>query len=694
MKRNFLGALCIALSTGCSTPTDAPRNGAVTDAAPKPVVSQSSLRSGIDKNNFDTAVRVQDDFYQSINGAWLNKTEIPADKSGWGAFLELRDGTLPQLRSIIEDAARNPANVSGSEQQKIGDLFASFMDEPTRDVLGLKPLQSDFAKIAAITHKKQLPALIAYFSRIGVTVPYDIGVEQDARDATKYVVELGQSGLGLPDRDYYLNDDDAKLKDVRIKYQAQIQTMLLMAGNTNAAAAARNIVALETELAKVQWTKVENRDPVKRYNRVEVVNLGTLAPSYDWKSYLGAAGVHDTISYVIVKQPSYIKGFNEILNTTPLSVWKEYFSWHLLNSYAPYLTKAFVDQRFAFTGTVLRGVPQNEPTWKRAIRLEENALGEALGKLYVAKHFPPENKARMEKIVANLLEAYRQSIDTLDWMSPATKKEAHAKLATFVPKIGYPNKWRDYSALTITRDDLIGNVRRANAFGYQREIDKLGKPIDRQEWFMSPQTVNAYYNPGMNEIVFPAAILQPPFFDAMADDAVNYGGIGAVIGHEISHGFDDKGSLYDGLGNLRDWWTKEDRTRFSSKTSVLVKQYAAYSPVPGYNVNGELTLGENIADNSGLAIAFKAYKLSLAGKTAPVIDGMTGDQRFFIGFGQVWRSKTRDQQMIVQVKTDPHSPAQFRGNGSVLNHSSFYDAFGVKPGDKMYVPPAQRVTIW
>ncbi|MBC7500432.1 MAG: M13 family peptidase [Herminiimonas sp.] len=698
MKSYFPGALCVALASGCSTsPVTSPVTEVVAARTAAPMsapASPSSVLSGIDRSNFDASVRIQDDFYQSINGTWLKKTEIPADKSGWGAFLELRDATLPQLRSIIEDAARNPANVAGSEQQKIGDLFASFTDEARRDALGLEPLEAEFAKIAALTDKKQIPALIAHFSRIGVTTPYDITVHQDAKDATRYIADLSQSGLGLPDRDYYLKDDDAKLKESRAKYQAQIETMMAMAGHKSAATAARDIVELETRLAGAQWTKVQNRDPVKTYNRVELASLPTLAPGFDWKAYLGEAGIDGKISYLVVSQPSYLTGFSQALNDTPLETWKTYFSWHLLNSYAPYLSKSLVDQRFAFYGTVLRGVPQNEPVWKRAIRLEESVLGEALGKLYVARHFPPENKARMEKLVGNLLEAYRRSIDTLDWMSPATKKEAQAKLATFVPKIGYPSRWRDYAPLVIAKDDLVGNVRRANAFEYQRNIDKLGKPIDRQEWFITPQTVNAYYNPEMNEIVFPAAILQPPFFNGEADDAVNYGGIGAVIGHEISHGFDDQGSQYDGLGNLRDWWTKEDHARFSTKTAALIKQYGAYSPVAGYQVNGELTLGENIADNSGLAIAFKAYRLSLAGKPAPVIDGLTGDQRFYIGFGQVWRSKTREQETIVRIKTDPHAPDQFRGNGTVLNQDGFYGAFTVNPGDKMYLPPEQRVTIW
>ena len=649
--------------------------------------------SGIDRAQFDTSVRAQDDFNQHVSGTWLKNTEIPADKSSWGGFQALHEMTQPQLRGIVEAAAKNPGK-AGSEAQKIGDLYASFMDEKKREALGTKPLAKEMAKIAALRDKKQIASLIAHMNHIGVTAPYDLQIHQDAKDATKYIADVVQGGLGLPDRDYYLKDDDAKLKEVRGKYQAHIEAMLAMYGDKNAAQSAKDIVALETALAKVQWSKVENRDPVKTYNRVALNKLDALTPGYDWKAYLAGAGVGNKIPYLVVSQPSYLTGFNDVLNATPLATWKTYFTWHMLAAASPYLSQAWVDQRFAFAGTALRGVPQNLPAWQRAMRLENAALGEALGKLYVEQYFPAESKVRMEKMVGNLLLAFKQGIDTLDWMSPQTKKEAQAKLATFTPKIGYPKKWRDYSALEIKRDDLLGNVMRANAFEHKRNVGKLGKPVDRDEWFMSPQTVNAYYNPELNEIVFPAVILQPPFFDPKADDAVNYGAIGAVIGHEISHGFDDQGSQYDGLGNLRDWWTKEDHARFEAKTSVLVKQYDAYSPVPGYNVNGKLTLGENIADTSGLAVAFKAYQLSLGGKAAPVLDGFTGEQRFYLGFGQVWREKMRDAQAIVQVKSDPHSPAQFRVLGTLVNQPEFYRVFDVKKGDKMYVAPEQRVIIW
>jgi putative endopeptidase len=568
------------------------------------------------------------------------------------------------------------------------------MDEPKVETLGLSPLNAELARIAAIRDKSELPAMMAHLGQLGVRVPYDFGIHQDAKDSTKYVADITQGGLGLPDRDYYLKADDAKLADALAKYAVHVEKMLALAGDKTAAADARAIVAFETELAKVQWTKVENRDPVKTYNKVELAKMAEVAPGFNWSSYLDAAGIATRASYVVVSQPSYLKGFAALSNKTPLDTWKAYLQLHLIEAYANFLSKPFVDERFAFYGTTLSGVKEMQPRWKRAVGTVEGAMGESLGKLYVEKHFPAERKARMEVLVKNLLAAYKQSIETLDWMSPETKKEAQAKLAKFTYKIGYPNKWKDYSALVVSRDDLVGNVMRSRVVESNRELGKLGKPIDREEWGMTPQTINAYYNPEMNEIVFPASILQPPFFDANADDAVNYGAIGGAIGHEISHGFDDQGSQYDGDGNLRNWWTPQDKANFAAKTKKLVAQYGAYSPVPGYNVNGELTLGENIGDNSGVAIAYKAYKLSLKGRHAPVIDGLTGDQRFFMGFGQVWRMKMREPQQIVQVKTDPHSPGQFRANGTMMNQPAFYEAFKVKPGDKMYLAPKDRVIIW
>jgi predicted metalloendopeptidase len=652
-----------------------------------------TLAAGIATEYIDPSVRPQDDFYEHLNGKWLKTVEIPADKSSWGSFAKLRDDTLPQLRGIIEKAAASNA-AKGTDAQRIGDYYASFMDEAKLEQLGIAPLNGELAKIAAVKDKAELPALLAHLGKIGVNVPFDFGIHQDNKDSTKYVADIGQGGLGMPDRDYYLKTDDAKLAAAKAKYQTYVEHMLSMAGDKNAAANAKAIVDFETEIAKVQWTKVELRDPIKAYNKVNLADLGTLAPGFDWKPWLDTANLSGKVTYVIVGQPTYLKSFMQVANNTPIDVWKAYLSMHLVDAYASYLNKAFVDERFDFYGKTLSGVKEIEPRWKRGVGAIERSQGESLGKLYVAEYFPPERKARMEALVKNLLAAYKQSIDKLDWMSPATKKEAQAKLAKFTPKIGYPNKWKDYSALVVARDDLVGNVMRSREVEYNRELNKLGKPIDRDEWGMTPQTINAYYNPEMNEIVFPAAILQPPFFDANADDAVNYGGIGAVIGHEISHGFDDQGAQYDGEGNLRDWWTAADHKNFEAKTKMLVNQYNQFEPIPGYHVNGELTLGENIADNSGLAIAYKAYKISLKGKKPPVIDGLTGDQRLYMGWAQVWRMKMREQQQIQQVKTDPHSPGQFRANGTLRNQPGFYDAFKVKQGDKMYLAPQERVIIW
>jgi putative endopeptidase len=688
MKKHMLSALTLALIAGF-----AQAEGATGAAATAKSAKVATLSSGIATEYIEAGVRPQDDFFEYLNGKWLKSTEIPADKASWGSFMQLRENTLPRLRGIIEkSAASNPA--AATDAQRIGDFYASFMDEARLEQLGATPLKSELDKIAALKDKSELPAVLARLGKIGVGVPFDFGIHQDNKDSTKYVADISQGGLGMPDRDYYLKADDAKLAAIKGKYQQHVEKMLAMAGDKNAAANAKAIVDFETEIARVQWTKVELRDPIKAYNKVNLADMDKVAPGFDWKSWFDAASLSGKASYVIVSQPTYLKSFVEVSNKTSLDTWKAYLSLHLVESYASFLSKNFVDERFDFYGKTLSGVTEIEPRWKRGVGVVERSQGEAVGKLYVAEYFPAEHKARMEKLVANLLAAYKQSIDKLDWMSPATKKEAQAKLAKFTPKIAYPNKWKDYSALVVKRDDLVGNVMRSRVVEADREINKLGKPIDREEWGMTPQTINAYYNPEMNEIVFPAAILQPPFFDANADDAVNYGGIGAVIGHEISHGFDDQGAQYDGNGNLRDWWSPSDHKNFKAKTTMLVQQYNGYSPVSGYNVNGELTLGENIADNSGLAIAAKAYKISLKGKKAPVIDGLTGEQRLYMGWAQVWREKMREPARIAQVKTDPHSPGQFRANGTLKNQPAFYEAFKVKQGDKMYLAPSERVIIW
>ena len=653
--------------------------------------SGAALVSGVDMQYVDSSVRMQDDPYRHLNGKWLDTFQLPADKAVYGSFTLIADTTEQQLRGIIEGLAKDGS--LDADARKITDLYASFMDEARLDALASKPLEAEFARIDAMAGKNDIPTLIGHLNQIGAGAPYALDVSQDARNSTQYAVIIDQSGLGLPDRDYYLKDE-AKFKQTRERYLAHVEKMLSMAGDSRAAADAAAILALEVSLAKVQWTRVENRDPIKTYNKTAIADLPKLMPGYDWQRYVRSAGIAGRTDTVIIGQPSYFSGLGKLIAGTPLPAWKAYFKWHVLKAAAPYLSKPFVDEGFEFSGTVLRDIPENQPRWKRGVALIDEAIGEALGKRYVEKYFPPQNKQRMQALVGNLLDAYARDIDTLDWMSSDTKKGARAKLAKLVTKIGYPVVWRDYGSLEISPADLRGNVLRAQEFEYRRNVNKLGKPIDRNEWLMTPQTVNAYYNPSKNEIVFPAAILQPPFFIAAADEAVNYGGIGAVIGHEISHGFDDEGSQYDADGNLHDWFTPEDHEKFAARTRALVGQYSAYEAVPGFHVNGELTLGENIADNSGLAIAYQAYRLSLPGAAAPIIDAMSGDQRLYLGWVQVWRGKVREAEAIRRVKIDPHSPPSVRGTVPLVNQPGFYAAFGVKPGDKMYLPPDQRVNLW
>jgi putative endopeptidase len=686
MLKFFSTLVCIVGLGACAGSQTAPRAAAAA-APPKP-----AMRSGIDLQYVDGSVRPQDDVYQYLNGKWLRNFQLPADKGAVGSFSIVQDKTEEQLRTIVDGLDQAPGG-DDPDAKKLADLYASYMNEDQLETLGIKPLLGGFAAIDALKDANAIPGLMAHMIQIGVGAPFGVQFSLDARNSSQYAVILYQGGLGLPDRDYYLKDD-AKLKEARIAYRAHIEKMLNMAGQAKAAQRSQAILDLETSLAKVQWTRVEDRDPIKTYNKTAVSELAALMPGYDWQRLIHGAGFDGKVDSVIVSQPSYFTALGKIMSTTPLPVWRAYFKWRVLSASAPYLSRAFVDERFAFTGGVLRGVPENQARWKRGIALLDGSLGEALGKLYVQKYFPPQYKARMQTLVLNLLEAYRRDIDTLDWMGPDTKVGAQAKLAKMRPKIGYPDHWRDYGALKISREDLLGNVFRANEFEYRRNLAKLGKPVDQDEWRMRPQTINASYNPTRNEITFPAAILQPPFFDADADDAVNYGGIGGVIGHEMSHGFDDQGSQFDADGNLHDWFTKADHDKFSEKTKALIAQYNAYEPVPDYHVNGALTLGENIGDNSGLAIAYKAYQISLAGREAPVIDGLTGDQRLYLGWVQVWRGKVREAEAIQRIKTDPHSPPAVRGTAPLRNQPGFYAAFGLKPGDKMYLPPAQRVSIW
>lgn len=647
--------------------------------------------SGIDTSGFDTSVRPQDDFFRYVNGGWIDRTDIPADKSNYGSFNQLADKAEADLRAIIEEAATSEA-AAGSDTQKVGDFYATFMDQARADALGAKPLEPFLAEIAAIETHDDVLEQLARMQRHGSTIPVGGYIGADAKNSTQYALILWQSGLGMPDRDYYLSEDE-KFATLRGAYVDHVAAMLARVGHEDSHGAAERILALETKLAKNQWTRVENRDDNKTYNKIAVADLNAKIPGFDWARFLEQSGAGEAEA-VIVSQPSYFEALAGMYSEVPVGTWKDYMQFHTTSNFAPLLSAEFVDENFAFYGKALRGIQENRPRWKRGVAAVEGALGEAVGKLYVERHFSPDAKARMVELVDNLLETFDASIDQLDWMGPETKKAAHEKLSKFTVKIGYPDKWKDYSGLEVIEGDLVGNVVRSRALEHQRELDKLGKPVDKSEWFMTPQTVNAYYNPTTNEIAFPAAILQPPFFNMAADDAVNYGGIGAVIGHEISHGFDDSGADYDGDGNLRNWFTEQDLDEFNARGKALSAQYSQYSPIEGMFVNGDLTLGENIGDLSGLAIAHKAYRRSLNGDAARDIDGMTGDQRFFMGWAQVWRRKYREEELMNRLKTDPHSPSEYRTNGIVRNMPAFYEAFGVNEGDPMYLGETDRVTIW
>jgi putative endopeptidase len=647
--------------------------------------------SGLQLSNFDQSVRPQDDFYRFVNNNWLKNTQIPPDKSNYGTFTKLFDLSLDRLKIIVEESAGSNA-APGTEAQKVGDFYKSFINTDKLEPLGLKPVEGYFKEVDAVADKTALASWFARVQHIGISSPIRFFVNQDQKDATQYIGYFYQGGLGLPDRDFYFKEDE-KSKGIREAYVKHIETMFGYAGFPDPAGSAKKIYALEEQLAKGQWTRVENRDPQKTYNKVEIEKLSTLTSNVPWNDFVKGIGIANQAA-VVVSQPTYVTSFGEILKNTPLEDWKLYAKWQVLSGAAPYLSKKFDDENFNFFSKTLKGIQEQEPRWKRAVQNIDGLMGEAVGKIYVQKYFPAEDKTRMEKLVRNLLAAYDQSIQTLDWMSPETKKAAKEKLAKFTYKIGYPDKWRDYSALQINAEDLVGNVVHAVEFEYNRDLNKLGKPIDRTEWGMTPQTINAYYNPVMNEIVFPAAILQQPFFNKTADDAVNYGAIGAVIGHEIGHGFDDKGSQYDGDGNLRNWWTDQDRKEFDARTGKLVAQYDAFSPVAGEHVNGKLTLGENIGDLGGLSISYKAYKISLNGKEGSSLDGYTADQRFFMGWAQIWARLYREEDLRQRLVTDPHSPNEYRCNGVIRNVPEFYKSFDVKEGDKLYLKPEERVKIW
>jgi putative endopeptidase len=654
-------------------------------------------RSGIDLTALDPAIRPQDDLYAHVNGRWIAEHEIPADRAMDGAFRALHDQAEEQVRDIITDAGT--AASAGVEGQ-IGALYASFMAAATVERLGTSPLLEDLAPIRAATTRADLTAALGALQRAGAAGAVGFWVDNDAKDPTRYVVYLHQSGLGLPDESYYRDEQYASMLAA---YTPHVARMLTLAGGVSADAAAdaaARVVRLETKLAAGHWDVVKDRDADLTYNPTSLGALAAAAPGFDWLAWVLALGAPaGSLDDVVVRQPSFAQAFAAAWQSEPVEDWKAWLTYHAVSARAPYLSAELVEANFDFYGRTLTGAQQVRDRWKRGVSLVQGVLGEAVGRVYVERHFPPANKERMARLVDTLVQAYRESITALDWMGAATKVKALAKLDAFTPKIGYPVKWRDYSALVLAPDDLVGNVRRASAHEQDRELAKIGQPIDRDEWFMTPQTVNAYYNPGMNEIVFPAAILQPPFFDPDADDAVNYGGIGAVIGHEIGHGFDDQGSKYDGAGRLEDWWTPADRAEFETRTKALIAQYDAFSPVQlagSAHVNGALTIGENIGDLGGLAISIDAYRLALGAEldSAPVIDGLSGVQRVLVGWAQAWQAKGRDEEVLRRLATDPHAPNEFRCNGVLRNLDAFYLAYDVAPGDELYLDPAERVRIW
>lgn len=658
-------------------------------SSPPPVPVAAPEQSGLSLQHFDRGVRPQDDLYRFANGAWLDTFEIPADKSSYGSFTHLYDRAQENLKAIILDAAQG--KIPGPAAQKVGRAYAAFMDADAIEKAGLTPLGVEREAIASLKNHGDVAAYLLHLQDIGVKSPFGGWVDQDHKNTTEYILYLTQSGLGLPDRDYYLKDDE-KFTKIRVAYEQYLVKLFALAKGSDTEARAAAVVALERRLAQKQWTRVQSRDRSKTYNKFTLNELSQTLVGFPIRQWAAQSG--GNIGAVIVRQPDYLQSLGKILKETPVKTWQAYCEARLLSSFSKQLSSAFVENHFDFYGKVLRGTQENRPRWKRGVSEVEAMLGEVLGEVYVARHFRPEAKQRMEKLVGNLNLAFAAGINSLEWMSDETKIHARAKLKKFVSKIGYPTTFRDYSKLTIQEHDPVGNAIRSRQFMHQREMAKLGQPIDRGEWFMNPQTVNAYYNPSMNEIVFPAAILQPPFFNMAADDAVNYGGIGAVIGHEISHGFDDQGRKSDGDGMLRDWWTEADTQEFQRRTKLMVEQYAKFSPLEGSHVNGELTLGENIGDLGGLTIAYKAYRLSLRGKEAPVLDGFTGDQRFFLGWAQAWACKYREAALRQRLMTDSHSPALYRVLGVVANMPEFYAAFGVKTGDALYRDQEKRVKIW
>ena len=665
-------------------------------AEPQPQIAQNS--PPIDPKNMDTSVKPGDDFFRYATGAWIKRTEIPPEYSRWGAFNELIERNNDALHTIAGKASQIHVDPKlAPETQKVGDYYASGMDEQSIEAMRTKPLEEELGRIEAMKDRQDVLTEIGHLHSIGINAFFNFGAGQDAKDSTRDIAQAVQGGLGMPDRDYYTKQDP-DMKQKREKYIAHVTKMLTLLGEPAQKAAddAKRIMALETKLAEASRTRVQLRDPIKNYNKMGVRQLQDLTPEWNWSDYFNKINLLEP-GDINVHQPEFFKAANDVFKSTPIDDWKAYLRWHLISATAPYLSKDFVDEEFDFNERTLRGTQQNKPRWKRVIATEDDEIGEALGKLYVGFHFPPEAKARALELVNNLKEALADRIKTLDWMDEATKKEALKKLAAMNVKIGYPDKWLDYSLLQIDRGPYVLNAMRAGKFEADRDLEKIGKPVDRTDWGMTPPTVNAYYNPNMNEIVFPAGILQPPFFYANADDAVNYGGIGAVIGHEMTHGFDDQGRQFDATGNLRDWWSKKSADEYDKRRKAIVQQYNEYEPLPGLHLNGELTQGENIADIGGVKLAYAALQKALdkhPEEQNKKIDGFTPEQRFFLSFAAIWRSKIRDEDQKLRVKTDPHSPAQFRVNGPLSDLPEFQKAFNIPDGSPMVRPADKRVNIW
>ncbi len=663
---------------------------AITTALAVPVFAKAVYGDwGVPLEDMDTSVKPGDDFYMYVNGGWDKRTQIPADKSGFSDGSDIQDRAEADLHEIAEGAKTAEP---GTLLRKVGDFYASYMDEAAIEKAGLAPLQPVLDQINAIATPADLAKAFAD-SVIGFGIsPFGMYTEADAKKPTAYAVYIYQSGLGLPDRDYYLEDTEENLK-YRAAYKAYIEQMFTLAGIADAKAKAEAVYDLELKIAKIHWPAEETRDALKTYNPFNEADLAKESPDFDWPAFLAAADL-SKVPNIIVGEKSSILEMAKLTKSEPLDTWKAYLTFHTLDGAAPYLAKAFDDAQFDFNGKTMSGQEQQRDRWKRALDIIDENMGEAMGEAYVAKRFPPESKAMMAGMVANLKTALGQMIDEAAWLDPSTKTEAHKKLDLMAVKIGYPDKWRDYTALEIAAGDPVGNILRARRFEWTRNTARIDGPVDKSDWGMTPPTVNAYFNPVNNEIVFPAGILQPPYFDPAADMAVNYGSTGATIGHEISHGFDDQGRKYDETGALRDWWTEKDAAAYEAQAKMLVEQFNQYEPLPGVKINGELTLGENIADLAGLAIAYRAYHIALGGKDAPVINGMTGDQRFFLGYAMSWRTKVREDRQRARLASDPHSPAYYRVNGIVRNFTPWYDAFGVPTDAKLFLDAARRVKLW